>query len=534
MKNFKLLGLGLVALASIGTLTGCGSSEYDSKGRLILNLKNVYFDQWTGEDRYTEILNDKFGVKIKASSYDYNEWDGMVYTAVNGDNLPDAFHFNLKAYNYGSTYESWVKKQMLKPLPKDLSRWKNLSKMLSNVSNVEELKKIDGNLYCIPIMNDINNVKKDFSNFTYVYRRDLVKAIDEKNKNKAGYEPLYREGDVYTWDEFERMVDALSKNPIDTQKAVIADQGWAFPSITNFYKDAPHCFGKDENGKAINNFTSENYIEGLERSKYYVDKLYYSPDQFNYTPEDNRANESYLGGQSVILYDNFSLSNYSKFRKAFKKNQETVDLDDGTAFLKIKDKDGKFALEGTENWFSATFFSYATSDQKMEKILDIIDYLLSEEGTRFAVYGEEGYDYNIVDGEIVLSSRGWERSIDTGEYPPKTMGGKYLRYMATLGNDTQSYDPFTNLDDYNILTSWMNEMKQAKEDGLLRVVQEPTDISWMSTPTKNDKTNSLLNDANVSAAKYCFGKSSMDKYLSELDTNNWKTVLAEINEKLGK
>ena len=58
--------------------------------------------------------------------------------------------------------------------------------------------------------------------------------------------------------------------------------------------------------------------------------------------------------------------------------------------------------------------------------------------------------------------------------------------------------------------------------------------AWMSTPTKNDKTEGLLNDANTAVLKYCFDKMTFDKYKAEFETNNWKKVLDEINKKLGK
>ena len=417
-----------------------------------------------------------------------------------------------------------------------MSKWPNLKKMIDNVSNVDALK-INGKLYGIPIMNDIVNTEKDFSNFTYVYRRDWAKQIDEKNKGKAGYTPVYKEGDVYTWEEFERLLDAFNKNLKDLtgsdRGSVMVDESWGFPSVTNFYKDVPHCFAKDENGKAINAFTSDKYIAGLEVAKQYVsvDK-YYSQDQFNFAA--NRANEIYLGGQAGILYDNYSLANYIKLRNSFKKNQKTVNLEDGTALMKIKGPDGKYALEGTENWFSMTMFNYDISDNKMNKILDIIEYLLTEEGTRLAIYGKEGYDYNIVDGEVVLTEQGWEKGSD-GQYGPKINGAKYLRYMATLGNDTKAYDPYTDMDAFNILNAWSEEMRQAKANGQLRVVKEPADIDWMSTPTKNDKTESLLADANTYVLRYCFNKiTSIDAYKSQFNTKAWTDCLNEINAKLGK
>ena len=541
MKNRKIIyGAVLTALMSLSALTACNGNsaadKYDKNGRLILNIKNVYFDQWTGEDMYTDIINEKFGVSIKASNYAYEDWDTMVNTAINGNNLTDTIQFNLKAYNFGSTYESWVDFGMLKALPDDMSKWPNLKSMLDNISNIDALK-VDGKLYGIPIANDIKNPQKDFSNFTYVYRRDWAKKIDEMYPDR---DPVYREGDVYTWDEFTRLCDAFNTNLKTlsgmTQASVLVDEEWAFPSVTNFYKDAPHCYAKDADGKAIANFASEKYLAGLEVAKDFVSgKKIYSQDQYNFAA--NKANQLYLGGQAAILYDNYSLANYIKLRKLFKESQKNVpgfNLDDGTAFLKIKGPDGKFALEGTENWFSMTMFNADISNKKQEKILDILDYLLTEEGTRLAIYGKQGYDYDIVDGEVVLNEMGWEKDAMTGQYATKTNGAKYLRYMATLGNDTKSYDPFTELDAYNLLNAWQEEMKAAKTAGELRVVQEPADISWMSTPSKNDKTEGLLADANTAVLKYCFDKKSFNDYKKEFENNNWKKVLQEINQKLGK
>ena len=414
-----------------------------------------------------------------------------------------------------------------------MSKWPNLNAMINKVSNVDALK-IDGKLYGIPIMNDIVNTEKDFSNFTYVYRRDWAKKIDQMHPDR---DPVYREGDVYTWDEFQRLCSAFAANlktlSENNKSSVLVDESWGFPSVTNFYKDAPHCFTKDASGKAINNFTSENYLKGLDFAKKYVsDDKIYSQDQFNFSA--NKANEIYLGGHAAILYDNYSLANYIKLRTNFKKLQKTVDVDDGTAFLKVKGPDGKFALEGTENWFSMTMFNYDISEKKLEKILDILDYLLSEEGTRLAIYGKEGYDYSIVDGEVVLSETGWEKGSD-GKYGPKINGAKYLRYMATLGNDTKAFDPYTEMDAYNLLDAWQKEMKAAKDAGNLRVVKEPGDISWMSTPTKNDKYESMLYDANNAVLNYTFDTiKDIDTYKEKFNSNSWKKALEEINAKLGK
>ena len=432
---------------------------------------------------------------------------------------------------------------MLKPLPDNMSKWPNIQKMLNGISNIDYLK-INGKLYGIPIANDIDNPTKDFSNMTYVYRRDWAKQIDEDNKNTAGYTPVYKEGDVYTWEEFNRLLTAFKTNIkklSGTDKAdVLVDEAWGFPSVANFYKNAPHCYTKDSSGKAINAFTSPEYIQGLKAAQQLVSDKIYSPDQGNWKEEDGDATTNYLGGKAAVLYDNFSFSNYLKLRTNFKNQRKPASVDalnDGTAFLKIKGPDGKFAIENTENWFSMTMFNHKISDTKMEKILDVLDYLLTEEGTRLAIFGQKDYDYTIdpATGNVVLNEMSWERDINTGEYAPKTNGAKYLRYMVTLGNDTKAYDPYTDLTAYNIFNNWVNEMKAAKAANELRIVVEPADICWMSTPTKNSRTKALLDNAKLKATDFCYGDISEANYISDVEgLNGYKKALEEINAKLGR
>ena len=556
MKTKLLYGALLTTLLSLSALTGCGKKsgedKYDKKGRLILEISNVYFGgsseegirPYDGADTYTEIINDKFGVKITPSSPSYGTWEDDVNIAVSGRSMTDVIHYNVKAYNFG-VYEQWVKKMNIKALPTDLSPWPNLQSMLNNISNIDALK-IDGKLYGIPIANDISNPEKDFSNMTYVYRRDWAKAIDEANKNNAGYTPIYKEGDVYTWDEFQSLLKAF-KTYVDNnnikEDAVLVDQPWAFPSVTNFYKKAPHCFAKDSSGRAINNFTSDEYIQGLDVAKEYINKGYYLGEQFLYTEENDRAYTKYKSGLAGIFYDNFSFTNYTKLRRALAKNPDVSNPDDAVAFLKVKGpNDDKFALESTENWFSMTLFNYDISETKMNKVLDIINYLLSDEGTRLAVYGQEGYDYYMQDGKVVLSDQGWEKDptdLSGKTYIYKSNGAKSLRYMATLGNDYKSYDPYTeaDLDSYNAVTAWQNEMKAAKEAGQLRVVQEPVDLSWMSTPSKNEYTDGMLKNSKAKGTQYCYNQpiTTREAYIAAVEAvEGWTATLKEMNEKLGK
>ena len=537
MKRTKfIVALCASAVLACGALTGCGkksgADEYDEKGRLILDMKNVYWEGYDGSDRYTEFINEKFGVHVKGSNYDYAGWDGAVNNAINGNNITDTFHYNLKAYNFGSTYERWVEGKVIKQIPDDLSRWPNLKAMLDKISNLDALKSVDGHLYGIPIINDLVNYTKNFSNFTYIYRRDWVKALDAEMKaSDPTWNPIYRENDEYTWAEFNRMCQVLKGSwEASTKNSIMVDESDYYPSVALFYRNSPHCYTTDAQGKAINAYTAPETMQGLDVAyDFTTTKKYYSQDQFKF--DANKAKEAYKSDTAAILYENFNLENYGGLRDEMRSSHQD-NLDDATAFLKIKGENGKYALEGTENWFSMTFFNYDISDMKMEKILDIMDYLLTEEGTRLAIYGVEGYDYNIVDGQVVLTKKGWEKDA-YGNYVPKMMGAKMLRKMVCLGNETKSYDPYTKKDSFDLMNAWQNEMVKAQADGDLRIVKEPSKLSWMSTPTKNSKTQGLLETANSKELSYAFGQISRQQYLDYFSENNtWKTVLQEMNAKL--
>lgn len=529
-KTKKIIGLLTLSLASVA-LASCKKKEkeeYDEQGRLKISLRNLYFNQWDGIDSYTEYIEDKFNVSITPTNYSWASWDEQVMGPANANNLTDVFHYSLDSYNYENSYKYWADGGVIKALPDDMSRWPLLSAAINKCTNIESIK-IDGKLYCIPIIKNVDSADITYSPFTYVYRRDWAKRLD-----------VYKPNDEYTWQEFIALLDAFyidcsAKNGY----AAIADVEWGYPSVTNFYKQYPHIFALDNSGKVVNNYTTNEYIQGLELAKEWSSgaRKYYGISQ--YEQNDGDVNEKYVGNRIGVFYENLSLANYTTLRDNLMKTNTSftkAQLDDATALLKVKGPDGKYALEGTENWFSATFFNGDMSDEKMNKILDIMEWTLGEEGTKMAAYGIEGYDYNIVGGEVVLSEDGWD--VDkNGRYVAKNNGAKYLRYMVTLGYDMNEYDPLVDKDALTILDNWYETMDNAKNNNLLRVIAEPTGVDWMYTPSKAKYAGDLLEKANDNAMQYCYAKTGFNttaEYISKFNTTGWSSTLNELNTLLGK
>ena len=292
-------------------------------------------------------------------------------------------------------------------------------------------------------------------------------------------------------------------------------------------------------GSVRNAFTTPGYQTGLTKTRELVASGHKYFDQVSNT-QNTKAHDDYKGGHMGIYYENLSLSNYSTLRKDIKDVNPGITedaLDDRTAIMKVKGEDGKYHIEGSENWFSMTFFNYDISDAKMERILDILEYLLGEEGTKLAIFGKQNVDYFLDENEdIELIPDSWARK-SNGEYATKINGAKYLREMITLNNDTASYDPFTDQKSYQIITKWQNDMKAAKAAGKLVIFEEPAHVKWLSTPLKDDNTSSLIKEGNDHALNFCYGVdgySTINDYVAKFNTSKWTNTLAQVNSALGK
>ncbi len=528
-----------LAFGCVIGLVGCGGSEQDEG---VITIRNVYFGEWSAEqgDPYTEYIQTKFGIKLKTSNYNYVNWDTQVNGEVMGGRLPDVFQANVTSYNFDNLYNYWAEGEIIKPLPSDLSPWPYLKKMIESVKDID-LLKYKGKLYGIPVMRNISTTGQvSFAPFTYIYRRDVAKL--------AG---VYQPNDEYTWEQFEALLEAFTSYfNTDNESIVLGDSEWGYPSVINFYKTAPHCFTENADGNIVNNYNTSEYLAGLAKAKEFVNKGYYSDVQADVSEKQNMIKAYYTQKKAGILYENLSFENYQEIRNTLMKDGKVseADIDDYTAIMKIKGEDGKYALEGQEQWFSMTFLNYDISTAKMNKILDIMDWLLSEEGTMMALYGMEDVDYEIVTGNNfdseykgtkvkLLPTNLWEKV--KGEYKDALNGAKSLRKMLTLGNDIAAIDPAIQKNakkqhSYLILSDWTAEMQQAYEDGLLRVLTEPADVKWMQTKEKLANAGKLLDGANTAVLLYTFGKKNMSSYNSDMTSSTWNKVLNEINRNRNK
>ncbi len=534
----------IVVLIVIALLCGCiagfaGCGKKQKEG--VISIRNLYFENWSAEqgDAITKYMEEKFGVTFETSSYSFNNWTAQVTGDVNGNQVPDVFQADVKPENLNNTYIYWAEGGVVKALPDELlsnetsSRWPYLQSMIKNTKDIEALL-YKGKLYGIPVSRNVNKAEEaEFAPFTYIYRRDIAKNLEG-----------FQEDDVYTWEQFETLLASFKARGMS-----LGDAEWpgAYPSIVNYYKTATHCF-TFKDGQVVNNYFTDEYMAGLNKAKSYVDKKWYYQGQLQSAgkSETDPVEKRYYDGTLGIFYDNFSLANYLKVRKQMLKTNgiNENNIDDATALMKVmgptgSNSAGKYALEEQEDWFSMSFLNADISNNKMEKILDIMNWLISPEGTEMALYGIEGVDYEKNgDNVTLLESNLWAKN-NKGEYIDSPNGARYLRYMVTLGHDITGKDPVllaskTQKQAYTILKNWENFMKEANAAGKLTILKEDPRIKWMTTSKKLEYQGKILDDANTKTIKYAFSSISYAEYERSMTDSRWREVLAEINSNLNK
>lgn len=558
MKFKKLFLFIPVVLLISSNLVGCGVT-YGEKEYYIKNqyFSNAALDWDSQKDPSIKFIEDKFGIKIaKTAAYTWNDWQTQVITDINDvKSCPDIFHYSMDNKNFNAIQE-WAELGLIRDVPDELiNKHPRLAKQVNSYSSKDYLK-INGKLYGLPLLRDMTSPNKNFTNATYIYRRDLLEEDPEGKE-------LLHEDDTYTLGEFENILRYFKNKYTEPTQHPFLEIGWGVLSLIDLYRDSLTCFTRNSEGEIINNFTSPGFIEGLKHCKELMEEGLMARDNIT-QKNDNWAVDQYGSERCFVIFQNFDFSNYTKmlnnlttyFTKAGIKFNDDKLLK-ALRFLKITNDKGLISVEGNENWYSITLFKDGMSDTKLDKYLEILDYLIGDvehdeyidlfrdenEGRRLCIFGVRGTDYDIewVGGtpkvNLDIPGSRWKKK-DDGTYAAMDNGAKYLRYTISVNEEVSHHEPWANQLLYEQLKDWKKSIIAGKEGEhpTVRVVIEPDDIRWADCPKKTEFNAILLSHATNMMKRYVVTPSmSIDDYVREVNSNShWGEVLKELNDKLRK
>jgi putative aldouronate transport system substrate-binding protein len=458
---------------------------------------------------YNEKIAQKLNITIKPVQITWNDWQEKTKVWAASKQLPDIF-INAIATDNTALYTSWAQQGVIKAIPDDLSAYPNLQKLLS-LPSVQPLK-VDGKFYMIP------RGGGDETPATLArpirYRKDWAEQAGFTSEPKS-------------FEDFVAMTKAVMKQHPGIAGLSINNKDYL---LTQFLGSFPQFEMANnwvkEDGKWIPAFTSPQAYTGIEQlRKLYTDGIL---DKDFAIQKDADGVNKFVSGQSFALYGMEGSPNIDQFKQA----NPGVDPSKAVGYLDIwPAADGKRYYFNSTPYWSETYFPSSLDDEKFDRALRLMDYLVSEDFQLLRDNGIENVDYKVENGQFVSL-------LKEGE----ALGNKYpvtgaLAYLGTWNNGfyrgqvVPSIDPATAaLQKLQIDTN----KKRAEE---YMPVPVNFEIFLMSTPAKN-KLGGLNSSIMDDLVKVILSKedpvAQWQEVVKGYDAKGVQDAIKEVNEEAVK
>lgn len=402
-KSILAIGLGLACL-----LSGCGKeaepstseqsepssvvSSQESSTTPAVDSSDEHFDidlmayfvmDVSADDEIIQFLNEKFNVTINPIITNMDNYASTLQMKIAAQETPDWFRVNDESIvpqlvddGLVINVSDYVEKYDFKNIQAALDR------PLAN------LIMRDGSFYCVP----------DYCGYLtsgiYV-RKDWMEALDLEVPK--------------TWDEFTEVLKAFAEADPDGQGAT------PYTTYASLFMNFYSCWTGYNTWGYVNDelcfyATDPNYRDCL---KYWSD-LYQSglidPENFSNSYEDAMA--KFDTGRAGMLTMNLVQIWWDANEGPLKEYKPDAEI---MSFVPIPEGPmGSHSNHGIP--FAAnSYFSSDMGEEKCVRVLEIMDYLLSDEGRELTLYGFEGKHHTVEDGKKVQNveavTKEWGQSI---------------------------------------------------------------------------------------------------------------------------
>ncbi|OXS59308.1 hypothetical protein B1A99_11845 [Cohnella sp. CIP 111063] len=330
-------------------------------------------------DGLLKMIEDKFNVTFVDRVVSYSDYVEKYRIWSTSGELPDVISHDIIN---NSTYYSWIEQGIVRALPSDLGAYPNIRKVME----LEDVKgfQVDGKYYMIPRLTYNSNEQKALER-ALIVRKDWMEALSLP-------EPV-------TYEDYANMLAAFAKkDPNGNQKddtigltartnnMLMAVGSGSFPNVAN-------SSWVKEDGQYIPFYASKRMDEYVTRMRELYTSGAIDPDFA--IVQTNEGIEKFGQGRAGAIAMQATPSGLKLLETAWNKYNKNAAFKDSIRIYPISwetDDGSRYSFEMLSFW-SETYFSANVSDKKMERIMRIYDYLLSDEYMTTNLYGLEGKDY---------------------------------------------------------------------------------------------------------------------------------------------
>ncbi|HHV95013.1 MAG TPA: ABC transporter substrate-binding protein [Clostridiaceae bacterium] len=302
--------------------------------------------------------------------------------------MPDIAVFD---YVHGDA-KNFVEQGLIRRLPDNWkSRWKNVEVAYNNTGIGPALEEIFGGTYILPKPIFSSNKPTDplVTHVNMVARLDWLKAIGAEIK------------DTYTTSEIIELARKIKeKDPGGLGDKLLPING-TYAQLSSMFVggNSAHAmrasqFYKGEDNKYHWGPGEENVLLGLRLYQQAYREGLINPEFFNLNTSDV-LQQFYTSCQTGIIRYNCQAMDFVRYNTELRKNLGINTDEDLAHTAVILGEDGKFHAQEVTNFWTSIIFSPKIEEEKFERIMDLYDYVCSDEGQLIVRLGFEGKDYTV-------------------------------------------------------------------------------------------------------------------------------------------
>jgi len=466
-------------------------------------------------DAIAQYVMDRFSIKFTPVNVGWGDADEKYNTWAASGQLPDII--GAIAMPGTARYNQWITDGVVQPLP-DVANYPEIARLMA-YPEVTAFK-VGGENYFLP---------------RSTYGDPAWWAMDRGLTVRKDWLQNLGISDPKTEDDYINMTvafanddpdgngqkDTIGFSPVDVW--ILISQGW-----TGFgYTDWPWM--KDSDGKYRQAVSGEKTFYMMKFFKRMFQAGGLDPDFA--TLEQNQAQEGFAAGKVGMLGRQVSPKHLKIVMDSWVKLQPDKDYVESIALLHGPTVDGTYTRFSEKAYWSESYIEASVDEAKMDRILQLYDWLYSKEGMYMVGYGISGQDYALdTDGNIQLLTPIDEESglhVGLSDIYPFTYA---MSYLACWTGDLLQYE------DPNIPLA-IRELCVKERDHRVANWKDPQ-INWavqsIDVPEKQEAAAISFNDDWVRFIMDTSGKADEDLYeemKANWDANGYGAAIDAISAK---
>lgn len=436
----------LCATLFLSSCSGGGHSSGADRSILPESLKSLSFEEhldisigyWNIDgmvkasepDGMTQYIEELFNISIHPVSVTWSNYKERYQILSATDSLPDVFAtltLSSNDNNDSATFADMIETGSIRALPEDMSIYPSVKELLDSVSYTQYS---DGRYYAIPRVSFTDDIL-GATDAAMLVRRDWMENLGLK--------------DPESFEDFAALVEAFAKDDPDGN-GIDDTLGYNVNNLSALGKwvmlgIAPQCnvySWVEENGRYVPSWTTDAFkdVVAAYRTLYETGGL----DPQFYSKSPNTVMEDFAAGRLGALEYKSSPSSIRELKEIWdtvndKPMEECVDV-----LPVFPAPDGIRYSNSSSVFWSESYISSAADDRKVERILALFEFLLSDKGQEMCRYGIEGVDYRrLDDGSFKCLLETGDKSLTTvlmEKYPSFTL----FSGIATWGGGWEDFE----------------------------------------------------------------------------------------------